>query len=87
MTLKGGIVASVHTMVTRLLMEDGRRVILCVHTKEGDGLIVPGIERHVCLIEVRHVLLRQLRVFITRENAGLIKFYMYITIKTPSHDL
>ena len=32
---------------------DGRRVIFCAHTQEGEGLVVPGTERHVRLFEVR----------------------------------
>ena len=55
---------------------------LCVHTQEGEGLIVPGTERHACLFEVRtgedvYVHLRQLWVFITTENVSLV----YLTRK------
>ena len=48
MTLKGGIVAPVHTTVTFQTfngLEHGivhRCVIFCTHTQEGEGLVVPG---------------------------------------------
>ena len=48
MPLKGGIVASVHTTVTfqafNGLEHEAR--LFCVHTQEGEGLVVPGTERH-----------------------------------------
>ena len=48
--------ASVHTTVTfqafNDLNTDGRRVIFCAHTQEGEGLIVLGTERHVCVFKM-----------------------------------
>ena len=49
-------------------------MIFCVHTQEGKGLVVSGTERHEHLFVVRactYVRLRQLWVFVTRENASL----------------
>ena len=46
---------------------------VCAHTQEGEGLIVPGTERHARLFEVRTrtlAHLRQLKVSITRENTS-----------------
>ena len=48
----------------------------CVHTQEGEGLVVPGTEGHVPLFEVEtctYVRLRQLWFSITRENASLAR--------------
>ena len=58
------------------------RVFFCPHTQEREGLIVPGTERHTHLLEVRtrmYVRLRQLWVFITRENASLATLAHLIT--------
>ena len=52
MTLKGGIVASVHTAVTFQDFNGLERMIFCAHTQEGEGL-VPRSERHAHLFEVR----------------------------------
>ena len=51
-------------------------MIFMRNTQESEGLVVPGTERHARLFEVTtrmHVRLRQLRVFITRENASLAR--------------
>ena len=51
-------------------------MIFCAHTQEGEGLDVPGTERHASSIrgEDTYVRLRQLWVFITRENDLLASF-------------
>ena len=56
------------------------RDFLCAHTQEWEGLVVPGTERHARLFKARiRVLLvrthslRQLWLFITRENASLAR--------------
>ena len=51
-------------------------MIFCARTQEGEKLIVPGTERHACLLEVRirtYIRLRRIWVFNTRENALLAR--------------
>ena len=50
-----------------------------MHTQEGKGVVVSETERHERLFVVRtrtYVCLRQLWVFITRENASLSRLIM-----------
>ena len=56
MTLKGSIVAFVHTKVTFQAFNALERRMVGVyyaHTQEGEGLVVPGTEKHERLFEVR----------------------------------
>ena len=51
-------------------------MIFCVHTQERKGLVVSGTERHEHPFVVRtrtYKRLRQLWVFITRENTSLAR--------------
>ena len=57
---------------------DRRRDFLCAYPR-GGGAVVSGTERHARLSKHMYNLLRQLWVFITRENASLARLIMQMT--------
>ena len=74
MTLKGGILTFVHTKVTFQdfnALERGMAGAYYAHTQEGEGLVVPGTERHERLFEVRTLTYAEAIIGFTRENASL----------------